>query len=194
MNQLTTQTRNLRNPLPNKRAIRIKLLTLQIRIKNPKVRLGITPHRSRPLPTTVVTRQIKIQQLPSKMSLTQTIINQQMLRQKRSHHHPQSVMHPTRLVQTPHRRIHNRIPRPTLLPRRIHLLRPLTLRTRPNHRLIQRTKSRLHHPREIPQNIMIKVAPNHLRQPLIRPHNINPRINLPQRRPNQLSHRNRPKT
>ena len=80
----------------------VKSFALAEGTEDPEVGNRIGARGRRPLPAAVVGRQITVDQFFHKILFALSPIDQQVLRQKHRRHHPQTIMHPTRLVQLPH--------------------------------------------------------------------------------------------
>ena len=108
------QPRYLRHPLAHKVTLRVVLQPILYWI--------IHPYRIRPrcarlhLKLRVVNPRLVIQKILRQMIHPQPPINVQMMRQKTHQHRPHPKIDPPRSRQCPHVRIHQGIPRLTLLP------------------------------------------------------------------------------
>ena len=84
---------------------------LNRRIEDSKIRGRIRAATRHPLPAERVVRQIRIHQRVPEPGRAFLPADQQVLHQKRCHHHSHPVVHPTRTPQLAHARVHQRVAR-----------------------------------------------------------------------------------
>src|SRR6185503_18435165 len=109
--------RKLGDVLPDESALGVEFLRLGYRVEDAEIGLRVTSGRSCPLPTAVVRRKVVVIQALRKVALTPTPVDVQVLHQKRSAHHAQSVMHITGVIDLTHRCIDEWISGACLAPR-----------------------------------------------------------------------------
>ena len=139
---------------------RIEFFGLGHRIEYPEPRLCITAGRRRPLPATVVGRQVIVNQAVGKPLLAGAPIDAKVFGQERGHYHAQAVVHVSTLRHLAHGGIHQRVTGLAFAPG-LQSLRPVI----PEDRVVLRTKGAGCHVREVIKNHEIEISPDQLREP-----------------------------
>ena len=97
----------LGHPLANVFAVGVKLLALEQRVKDAKVRLRIDPSRRREAPATIVGGKVAVDEMLHEIPLTHAPVDQQVLGQERGDDHPASVVHVAHVVELAHGGVDN---------------------------------------------------------------------------------------
>ena len=147
----------------NKLAFWVKLFALVGGVEDAEVGLRIAAARAGPLPAAVVGGKVKVVQVLGKIALAPAPIEPQVFGQKTGHHHAQAVVHVASLVDLRHGRIHQRIARAALAPRGKQFFGLLVMV--PFDVVVFGLERTRHHTRMVMQDLVIKIAPNQLRQP-----------------------------
>ena len=147
----------------NELSIRVKLLALAGGVEDSEIRLRIAAAAGRPLPATVVGRQVEIVEFFCKVAFTPAPVQPQVLGQEARHHHPQAVVHVARLVNLSHGCIYQWITRSAIAPRSkqgfgIIAMFPLDV-------VIFSFEGVMRCMRKVSQNLGIKVPPDQLAEP-----------------------------
>lgn len=107
MNVIIWNTFKLWNPLLYIQTVFVIILLLRPWIKDPKIRLRVSPITNSPLPTTRILHRRVISKLIRKMLLPKPPIQEQILGEEWRNNHPAPIMHVPRCVHLPHCSIHN---------------------------------------------------------------------------------------
>ena len=115
------------------------------------------------MPAAVVGGQVKVDEMVREILLAPTPVNSEVFHQKAGHHHAQTVVHVARLVDLRHGCVNQRVAGAALAPGSeqglgVFAVFKLDLVVFGLERLV-------HHMRVVGQDLVVKVAPDQLRQP-----------------------------
>lgn len=116
MNRFTLYALQLRDPLPDVLSLTIEPLALQQRVEDSEVGLRIHARRGTKSPSSIVRREIAIDQVLHEISLAHPPVEEEVLREERSCDHAAAVVHPPTMVELPHRSIDDGITSLALAP------------------------------------------------------------------------------
>ena len=141
-------------------AVRVVALPLQRRVEHPVVRRGVGSGSRRPLPAVGVAGQISVDEMRHEVTRAPLPRQMQILHQEAGHDHAHAIVHPARLLQFAHARVHDRISGLAPTPRREPFLGHRTLVVHHGvHLAIQVAPPRI---RETVQHVAVELAPGDL--------------------------------
>ena len=93
MHRLPHNTLQLRYPLPNILPLRIKLLTLQNRIKNAEIRLRVHARTGAEAPPAVIAREVAVDEMFHEVALAQAPVEEEVFGEEGGDGHARPVVH-----------------------------------------------------------------------------------------------------
>lgn len=116
MDGLALNTVQFGYPRPDILAVWIELLTLQQRIKDSEVGLGIDSRGGTKAPAAIVRGKVSVNQVLHKISLAHAPVNEEVFCEEGCHDHPAPIMHPPTAVQLAHGSVDDWIACPAFAP------------------------------------------------------------------------------
>ena len=110
MHRLARDPLQLRHPLPDILALGVELLALQQGVEDAEVGLGVDAGAGAEAPAAVVGGEVAVDEVLHEVALAEAPVEQEVLGQEAGDDHPAPVVHVGRVVELPHRGVHDRVP------------------------------------------------------------------------------------